>query len=267
MRGLVKIEWLKIRTNATFWVLVGLHVGIVLLVVLSGKIFISTLTINGESLKGIADISNIPIYQFPDIWHNITYVAGFLKFILAIYVIISITNEVTYDTLRQNIMNGMSRTDFIVSKLALVILLSAGSALFVFLTGLIVGIGNTADLALHDMIKYSGFIAAYFLQLTAYLVFALFIGILIKRTGLAMGLLFLYTLIIEPVVGLRINSDMVKGLLPMKAINNLIHLPFGKYLLREVQDYVTFREILIVILYTVLFVYLVYLLLQKRDLK
>jgi len=82
-----------------------------------------------------------------------------------------------------------------------------------------------------------------------------------------MGLLFLYTLIIEPVVGLRINSDMVKGLLPMKAINNLIHLPFGKYLLREVQDYVTFREILIVILYTVLFVYLVYLLLQKRDLK
>jgi ABC-type transport system involved in multi-copper enzyme maturation permease subunit len=267
MRGLIKIEWLKVRTNATFWVLAGLHVGIVLLVVLSGKIFIRTLSINGQTLKEMADISSIPIFQFPDIWHNITYVAGFLKFILAIYVIISITNEITYDTLRQNIMNGMSRADFVVSKLALVVLLSAGSAVFVFFSGMVVGFSYTPDPAWHEVIKYSGFIAAYFLQLTAYLVFALFIGLLIKRTGLAMGLLFLYTLIIEPVLALRINSDAIKGLLPMKAINNLIHMPFGKYLLREVQDFVAFSEILVVICYTALFVYLTYLLLQKRDLK
>jgi len=32
MNRLVKLELLKIRSNATFWVLVGLHVGIVLLV-------------------------------------------------------------------------------------------------------------------------------------------------------------------------------------------------------------------------------------------
>ena len=84
------------------------------------------------SLKDLAEMNNIPIYQFPDIWHNITYVAGFLKFILAIYMIISITNEMTYDTLRQNIMNGLSRVDFIISKLVLVFLLSVGSTLFVF---------------------------------------------------------------------------------------------------------------------------------------
>jgi len=60
---------------------------------------------------------------------------------------------------------------------------------------------------------------------------------------------------------------MVKGYLPMKSISNLIHMPFGKYLLREVQDYVTFREIIIVIAYVAVFIWLIYLLLKKRDLK
>jgi ABC-2 type transport system permease protein len=267
MSRLIKIEWLKIRSNATFWVLVGLHVGIVLLIVLSGRIFLGSLSINGNNLKDFAGMNNIPIYQFPDIWHNITYVAGFLKFILAIYMIISITNEISYDTLRQNIMNGLSRVDFIISKLFLVFLLSVGSTLFVFITGFSLGISTTNDLALHDIIKYSGFIPAYFLQLSAYLIFALFIGLLIKRTGLAFGLFFLYSLIVEPVVGLRIQDEMVKGFLPMKSISNLIHMPFGKYLLREIQDYVTFREIFIVLVYVGIFILLIYLLLKKRDLK
>jgi ABC-type transport system involved in multi-copper enzyme maturation permease subunit len=267
MSRLIKLEWLKIRSNATFWVLVGLHIGIVLLIVLSGKMFLGSLSINGSNLKDFAGVNNIPIYQFPDIWHNITYVAGFLKFILAIYMIISITNEITYDTLRQNIMNGLSRVDFIISKLVLVFLLSIGSTLFVFITGFSLGVGTTGNLALHDVIKYSGFIPAYFLQLTAYLIFALFIGLLIRRTGLAMGLMFLYSLIIEPVVGMRIQSDVIKGFLPMRSISNLIHMPFGKYLLREIQDYVTFREIIIVIAYAGIFIGLIYLLLKKRDLK
>ncbi len=267
MSRLIKLEWLKIRSNATFWVLVGLHIGIVLLITLSGKIFLGTLTIDGNNLKDLAMSGNIPIYQFPDIWHNITYVAGFLKFILAIYVIISITNEIAYDTLRQNIMNGLSRVDFILSKLFLVFLLSIGSTLFVFITGFSLGITTTTGLALHDMIKYSGFIPAYFLQLSAYLIFALFIGLLIRRTGLAMGLLFLYSLIIEPVLGLRIQNEVIKGFLPMRSISNLIHMPFGKYLLREVQDYVTFREIIIVIAYMAVFLAFIYLLLKKRDLK
>jgi ABC-2 type transport system permease protein len=267
MSRLIKLEWLKIRSNATFWVLVGLHVGIVLLIVLSGKIFIGSLSFNGNNLKDFAGVNNFPIYQFPDIWHNITYVAGFLKFILAIYMIISITNEITYDTLRQNIMNGLSRVDFIISKLFLVFLLSISSTLFVFIAGFSIGVSTTSNLALHDVIRYSGFIPAYFLQLTAYLIFALFIGLLIRRTGLAMGLLFLYSLIIEPVLGLRIQNEVIKGFLPMRSISNLIHMPFGKYLLREVQDYVTFREIIIVIAYGAVFIWLIYLLLKKRDLK
>jgi len=266
MKRLINIELIKIKSNASFWILISLHVAIILMVVLSGKVFLKSLSINGENIGNLLDPSSIPIYQFPDIWHNITYVAGYLKFILAIYVIISITSEISYTTLRQNIMNGMSRVDFIVSKLFLVVLLSLGSAIFLFLTGLIIGFISTPDLQIHDLIKYSGFIPAYFLLLSAYLIFALLIGLLIKRTGLAMGLMFLYTLIVEPIVVFRIKTDWIKGLFPIKAINNLIHMPFGKYALREVQDYVALKDILIVSAYIAIFIYCIYLLLKKRDL-
>jgi ABC-2 type transport system permease protein len=266
MIHLAKIEWIKIKSNTTFWVLVGLHIGIILLVILSGKLLLTKLKINGGDISNLINPSNIPLYQFPDIWHNITYVAAYLKFILALYIIISITGEISYDTLRQNIMNGLSRSDFIISKLSLIILMAFASTVFLFLTGLILGFTNTANPEIHDIIKYAGFIPAYFLLLTVYLIFALLIGLLVKRTGLAISLLFLYTLIIEPIVAFRIKTGWIKGLLPVRSINNLIHMPFGKYALREVQDYVSFKEILIVLAYAALFIWLTYLLLKKRDL-
>ncbi|HJZ40124.1 MAG TPA: ABC transporter permease subunit [Bacteroidales bacterium] len=266
MNRLVKIEILKIRTNASFWVLAVLHIAIILLVILSGKMFLRSLSIQGETISNLIDPGAIPLYQFPDIWHNITYVAAFLKFILAIYVIISITSEISYDTLRQNIMNGLSRKDFIVSKLFLVVLLALASTLFLFFTGLIIGFTSTPDPRLHDVIKYSGFIPAYFLLLTVYLVFALLIGLLIRKTGLALGLMFLYTLIIEPIIAFRIHTEWIKGLLPIKSINNLIHMPFVKYALREVKDYVAPLDMVIVSVYAALFIWFIYLLLKKRDL-
>lgn len=266
MTRLFRIELIKISSNAAFWVLTCLHIGIILLIILSGQFFLKTVSVNGESIANLIDPKAIPLYQFPDIWHNVTYVAAYLKFILAIFIIISITNEISYDTLRQNVMNGLSRVDFMISKYYLIVVLALGSTFFVFLTALILGLINTPNVEAGDLIKYSGFIPAYLILLIAYLIFAVFIGLLIKRTGLAMGLMFLYTLIIEPVIALRIKTDWIKGLFPIKAINNLIHMPFGKYALREIQDYVSAKEIVIVLIYMVLFTWLIYLLLRKRDL-
>lgn len=266
MNRLFRIELIKIRSNASFWVLLSLHIAIILLLVLSGKLFLRSLNIDGDFMKNAINTASVPLYQFPDIWHNVTWVAGFLKFILAIFVIISITGEISYNTLRQSVMNGLSRADFIASKLSMIVLISFISTLFIFLTSLVLGLISTPEVEMHDLIKYSGFVPAYFLLLTAYMIFAMLIGLLIKRTGLAMGLMFLYTLIIEPVVLLRIHTAWIKGLFPIKAINNLIHMPFGKYALREIQDYVSFKEILIVVAYMAIFIWCTYLLLKKRDL-
>jgi ABC-2 type transport system permease protein len=266
MKRIIRIELLKIRSYGTFWVLTAIYFFILLSVFFSGRFFLNFLARQEEHISNIVDPTRIPIYEFPDVWHNLTYVAGFLKFILAIYVIISITNEISYGTLRQNIMNGLSRWDFIVSKLFLVILLSLASAMFVLLMGFVLGFLYSGTRELHDIITYMEFIPAYMLQIVAYLLFTLFIGVLIKRTGLAMGLLFLYTLIIEPLIVLRIKTEWIKGLLPLKAINNLIRMPFKKYILREVQDYIAWDDLIIVCIYIIFLTLVIYLILRKRDL-
>jgi ABC-2 type transport system permease protein len=266
MKRIIRIELLKIRSNSTFWVLTAIYFLILLTIFFSGKFFLNFLARQEESISNIVDPSRIPIYEFPDVWHNLSYVAGFLKFILAIYVIISITNEISYGTLRQNIMNGLSRWDFLVSKLFLIFLLSLASAIFVLLSGFILGFLYSDSRELHDITTYLEFIPAYLLQITAYLLFALFIGVLIKRTGLAMGLLFLYTLIIEPIIVLRIKTGWIKGLLPLKAINNLIRLPFKKYILREIQDYIAWDDLIIVCIYIIILTLAIYQILRKRDL-
>jgi len=266
MNRLLRIELIKLKSNASFWVLMTLHIVIITLVILSGKRFFDLISINDESFKNMVDPAVIPVYQFPDIWHNLTYVAGFLKFILAIFMIISVTSEINYNTLRQNIMNGISRFDFILAKLIVACMLALGSALFVCIFSLILGFVSTPGIEFHYIIKYSGFIPAYFLQLTTYLVFAMFIALLIKRTGLALGLLFLYSLIIEPLVLLRIEPVWVKDLFPVRAINNLIHQPFGRYLLREVQDFVSVKEIITATLYLFLLSWLSFQIIKRRDL-
>lgn len=266
MNGIIRIELQKLRSHTTFWILTILYFIILIAVFFSGKLLLDFLASKGEMINKIIDPSKVPIYNFPDVWHNLTYVAGYLKFILAIYIIISVTNEISYGTLRQNIINGLSRWDFLTSKMVLVLLLGVSSTIFILVMGFFMGFMYSSGTELKNIVTYMVFLPGYLLQISAYLVFALFVGLLIKRTGLTMGLLFLYTLIIEPIITFRIKTDWIKGLLPIKAMSNLIRFPFKKYALREIQDYIAWQDTLIVCIYALLFVSLIYLILKKRDL-
>ncbi|MBN1414402.1 MAG: hypothetical protein JW973_04825 [Bacteroidales bacterium] len=266
MKRLLRIEWYKLKYHTPFWIFAGLHIAILLLVFLSAKFFLDFLAGKGEMINNVIDPSRIPVFEFPDVWHNITYVAGFLKIILAIYIIISLCNEISYGTLRQNIMNGMSRSEFMLSKFFLILLLSLSATVFLLITGLTMGFIYTEETAISSIIQYTGFLPAYFLQVTIYQLMAFLLALVIRRTGISMGLLILYTYIVEPIIVFRIKTVWIKGLFPLKAINNLIRLPFGKYAFRETQDFIAIQDIGIALAYTALFVYLIYLVLKKRDL-
>ena len=111
------------------------------------------------------DPLRVPILYFPDIWQNITYVYTFLKIFIAILVIISVSNEFTYKTIRQNVIDGMDRMEFLISKLTTILLLSLYSTLLVFLTGLLTGIIYTPNYDVSDIFTGIQFVPAYFLDL------------------------------------------------------------------------------------------------------
>jgi len=110
---------------------------------------------------------------------------------------------------------------------------------------------------------------AFFLQLFAFLLFTQFIATLIRKPIMTMGLMFLWVVLIENglfIWGQVKGEQWVEYLLPVKSINSLIHVPFPKYALMEIQDYIAWPELALVIFYGGLFYWATTRLVVKRDL-
>ena len=226
MTNLLKIEWLKIKGYRTFWVL-----AILFLVSIFGANYL------WYSFKGAIVQSNKQVnvivgapFDFPNVWHTVSYISSFLLFIPGLMIITSVTNEYSYKTHRQNIIDGWTRLQFIQVKMALLLLLSFISAVVVFLTALFFGTMSGSSFSLLK-IEYVGY---YFIQAVSYSMVALLFSVIIKRSGLAIGAFFLYSLIIENTIGAIINYYYRKGIklngpgdyLPLNTTDNLIPFPF-----------------------------------------
>jgi len=237
----------------------------------SGMLFLQYLKSKGVEFKGI-DPTILPIYKFPYVWQHLTFVVARLKIILAFLVIISLTNEITYKTLRQNIIDGMTRVEFMLSKLSMIFMLSLINTLLVFLIGLITGLFYSKDISLGLIFTNTQFLAAFFMNVFAYLVFALFIAMLIRRTGIVIIFLGMYSVIIEPIVTTIFEHAPLPAIFPKlvpffprQAITNLIPNPFSQYILREMQDYISFSDVAIAGGELLLFVGLIYLMLRLKK--
>src|SRR5580765_6411318 len=124
MLKLLKIEWMKLRYYRTFWILTSLYlasiVGINFIVFkVQQRIF------DEKQSKGIAEmiIGQRP-YSFPTVWQMTSYVSSYLLFLPGLLMIIFITNEFSYKTHRQNVIDGWSRNEFISVKIVLAAILS-----------------------------------------------------------------------------------------------------------------------------------------------
>ena len=78
-------------------------------------------------------LAEMGIFNFPFIWHFNTYIAAILKLFLAIVIVSMMANEYSYGTLKQNLIDGMSKKEFILSKFLTVVLFASASTVFVFL--------------------------------------------------------------------------------------------------------------------------------------
>ncbi len=226
---LLKIEWLKLKNYRTFWILSILYIISIfaanfVVYSIQEKIF------KDKQAGGMAEVLLGPRpYSFPLTWSMTTYVSSFLLFIPGLLIILIITNEYNFRTHRQNIIDGLSRKQFINVKMMLVVIMAIISTLIVFLTA--TGFGLSYSQAFS--IKQIEFIGYYFLQALSYGAFALLLGVLFKRAGLALGVFFLYSIVIENFIGGILNyfTKSYGRYLPLESVDNLIPFP----LLKEMQ--------------------------------
>jgi ABC-2 type transport system permease protein len=110
------------------------------------------------------------------------------------------------------------------------------------------------------------FFPAYFLEIFFFLSYAMMLGILIQRAGLTIILLLL-SQGIELIITANVD-DVAPALIPyfpMRSMWNLIEFPFPRYAFQEIKDYVDFKPVAIVVVWSILFNYFSYLKLKRSD--
>lgn len=263
---LLKIDLKKLTSYRTFWVVCGLYFVTLAFSTASGMEFLKWLARTFDDFGSKLNINRIPLYHFPDVWLNLIYFSGLLKIVLAIMTVISITNEYTYRTLRQNIIDGLSRWEFLVTKILTNVVLSLLSVAMVFVIAFATGLIYTPELDWKYVFADMEFLVAYFLEIFAFLSYALMLGILVQRSGLTIILLLLSHML-EAIV--RENIDQYVPWLipffPMESISNLVPMPYKRYAFQEIRDYLTFGSVAIAIAWTFLFNFISYIKLKRSD--
>ncbi|ESU20592.1 ABC transporter permease [Flavobacterium cauense R2A-7] len=279
MKRLLDIELQKLWKNRSSKILI-----ITYFVLLSFIALIASIKFEFGAFQ--LHIAEQGIFNFPYIWHFNTYIAAILKLFLAIVIVSMMANEYSYGTLKQNLIDGMSKKEFIQSKFLTVMLFAFGSTVFVFVMSLILGYSFSSYNEIGIVFSDLEYLLAYFIKLVGFFSFCLFLGILVKRSAFALGFLFVWNIIEAISIGLMKwnffkDTDVaakVSQFFPLESMSNLIKEPFSRLsVIKNVgetiggkafeKDYsVHYYEILIVLIWTGIFMFISYKILKKRDL-
>lgn len=271
------LEWLKLRHYRVFWILLGLYLFSLVVLTSGGAIFLEFLKYKGVTW-GEIDPTIIPIYDFPDVWHNNAWLGHFTKIFLAFIVVISVTNDWTFHTMRQNIIDGISKKEFVLSKILLIAFLGLISTLFLFVTSFLMGLLYSHTYEISDMFSGLEFLFLYFVDIFKYCTFALFVTIIMRRPGFVIVFLIFYSLIVEPIIGaiLKYNPNInettgwIEPWLPSSYFNmesGLIEIPFPRYFLQEVQEGILWYPLFIAIIWSAVYIFLTAWRLIKKDVR
>lgn len=282
MLRLLYIEFHKLRYNKASKIL-----SIIYFALLTSVALIAAIKFDIGPIK--FHLADQGIFNFPYIWHFNTYMAAIFKFFLLLVIVSMMANEYSYKTLKQNLIDGLSKKEFILSKFYTVIVFALVSTLFVFVISLILGALYSDFNELSIIFSNLSYLVAFFIKLVGFFSFGLFLGILIKRSAFAVGAMIVW-LIIESIFkgylfwtfkDLKTSTEetvnSIMQFFPLEAMANLIKEPFTrlgavKSVANQIgenftKDYtVSFLNIVIVLVWISIFIYASYFLLKKRDL-
>lgn len=279
MIRLLNIEWKKIyyykatRVFTLIYFLLLILIGVILAYIEP--------EIGGQKL----DIAKLGMFNFPEIWQNISFLVAILKIFIAVIIITNVTNEYANRTLKQNLIDGLSKKEFLTSKVLTNTLFAGLSTIFVFVICLLLGL--TFSHTNTSIFKGMEYIGAYFLKLSLFFSICLFLSIWLRKTAFAfLGLIVLWfaegllsgielgikTLLGSSLKDITTADFHLTDYLPLNTSSKLIDLPTikvkgfiegGSIFQYQTIDYTFVGAALI---YIALFIFFSYRLLKKRDL-
>lgn len=275
MFRLLNIEFYKLKHNRASKVLI-----ITYFILLTSTALIAAIKFDFAEIQ--FHLAEMGIFNFPYIWHLNTFLSATIKFFLLLVIVSMMANEYSNKTLKQNLIDGLSKKEFILSKFYTVVVFALISTIFVFFVSLTLGLIYSDFTETAIILSDLEYILAFFVKLVAFFSFGLFLGILVKRSAFAVGAMIVWLIIESFIKGMLHwktdwNVNSIMQFFPLESMANLIKEPFtrfsavksiasriGEDLSKDVS--VQLSDILIVSIWTFIFVYLSYWLLKRRDL-
>ncbi len=272
MKKNFQIEYHKIKSYIPFWLIVGLFAGLYLLVLFVA----SNVNINVQGL----DSRNF--IKFPYIWNTATWIAKWFNLLFVLLIIILVSNEFTYKTYRQHIIDGLYRNELVFGKLIIITILSIFSFAFVFILSMIFGSIFSDKIIAGDIVKRLYYVVFYLIQIFGYMSFALLIATLMRSTALSIvvylgyyfleSILKLYFFILKLPVAKYFPLEILSSLTPspnladaasdakvQQSIEHSMSNISGQAIALEIN-------VILAIVYISIFVWLSFYIVKKRNL-
>lgn len=225
MKKLLQIEWMKVKTYRTFWILIGLFISAIVginYITYRGNLELKKNFPMGEVLTGSP-------FSFPQIWNTISWMSSWVLYFPGFIIIFLVSNEYTFKTHRQNIIDGLSRKQFVITKLFVAFALTFFCTILVFLSTIIFGVSSGSSFTVEGMQRLGNF----FICAWVYILFAMLLAFLFRKAILAIGVFFIYGLIIDNILTFFIRWS-TKGkpygnyFLPIDVADSLLPHPFQR---------------------------------------
>jgi hypothetical protein len=179
-------------------------------------------------------------------------------------------SEYTYRTHRQNIIDGLSREQYITAKILYVVSLALFATILTVACAFFIGmLGN-------DPISFRDFrcVFYFFIQALTYIGLSFLLALLIKKAVLTIGIFFIYSFLIENILEKNLNRlntgiENIGHFLPLSSSDHLLMFDILKTAMRlaNIESYAPENAYLTAsVIYIVLIGYACYYLYKKRDL-
>jgi ABC-type transport system involved in multi-copper enzyme maturation permease subunit len=172
---LLKLEYYKNLNYRPFKVFTILYFAILIALLFIG---LADLKLFGNPIN----LKEQGMYDFPGIWNFTTWTVALLKIFLGLIIVFSISQEFSNRMFKQNTIDGLSREEFIGSKLITITLFTVISTLIVFGITLFLGKSYSTVQDSEMVFKEIFFIGNYFVKLFAFFCFLMFLSILLRKS-------------------------------------------------------------------------------------
>ena len=265
---LLSLEWKKQRKFSIFRVLIGFYL-----------LLLPTLILVTKRIPEFPPPINSSdtFFRFPTVFAYLGYSGNWLSFFfLGFLGVILVTQEFGTRTLRQNIIAGLLRREYYLSKVYFILAVCLGATLYYALIALSYGFTHTPSVYTSTVMQNIDYIPRYFLMCLGYMSFGFLLGVWIRRTGIALFLYFSYVMFLELilrwVVHLKLFEHKTMQFYPLNAIEDLVPIPISDVAegFEKQFDFNFFlsptEAVIASSIYISLFLFLAYRLLERKDL-